>query len=520
LFVLVIFTFPVDAQVSPGELAKPHAQLEGMSNCTQCHHIGGQVRNQECLTCHTEITKLQNEKRGYHYFSEAAKKNCFDCHSEHHGRNFRIVNFNEKNFDHTKTGFVLTGKHSKINCFDCHKPEFIKDAKTTKRAGTFLGLRSICIDCHQDEHQSTLGSKCESCHSSDNFKPASKFKHETAKYALTGSHIKVECIKCHTTETKNGKKFQKFKGLQFESCNSCHQDFHKGKFGNKCESCHITESFRTIKNLEKFDHGKTNYPLISKHIFVKCTDCHKGGLNVKPKYEKCISCHNDYHVGEFNKNGSVTDCSVCHDINGFENTSYSVENHSKTKFNLTGSHLAIPCLTCHKKNTKWEFRLDGKACVNCHQNIHGNSITLQNYKGNNCEACHTTEKWNVVNFEHKLTGFELFGVHKKQDCSKCHSNKNEITNKIISFTTKSDCIICHKDVHVGQFIKNGIADCQRCHHFDNWKPDLFDHTQTSFQLDGAHLKQPCYKCHKTIVDEKGKYIKYKLGEVKCADCHS
>ena len=77
---LVIFTLPVDAQVSPGDLAKPHAHLEGMSNCTKCHNIGGQVRNQECLTCHTEITKLQNEKRGYHNSNEAAKKNCFDCH--------------------------------------------------------------------------------------------------------------------------------------------------------------------------------------------------------------------------------------------------------------------------------------------------------------------------------------------------------------------------------------------------------------------------------------------------------
>jgi len=514
-----MFTLPIDAQISPGDLSRAHANLEGISNCTKCHHIGEQVRNQECLSCHTEIAKLQIEKRGYHYFSEVAKKNCFDCHSEHHGRNFRIVNFNEKNFNHDKTGFILTGKHSKIKCEDCHKPEFIRDEKIKKRIGTFIGLRSACADCHQDVHKTTLGNKCENCHSSESFSPAVKFNHNNAKYVLNGAHVKVECIKCHPTEMENGKKYQKFKGLVFGSCNSCHQDIHKGKFGNKCESCHVTDSFRTIKNLEKFDHGKTNYPLIGKHVSVKCDDCHKGGLKVKPKYEKCISCHQDFHNGEFIKNGLQTDCTICHDLNGFNFTSFTIERHSSTKFSLTGGHLAIPCINCHKKNTKWEFRIDGSNCIKCHQNVHGESITLTSYKGNNCEKCHSTDRWSKVNFDHRLTKFELLGVHKEQDCRKCHSIKNEKTVKLISFTTKTECVACHKDVHAGQFKKNGIVDCGRCHHINNWKPDLFDHNKTTFPLEGAHLKQPCYKCHKTIVDEKGKYTNYKFGEVKCALCH-
>lgn len=517
---MIAFRSVTFGQISPGDLSQSHSQLEGMSNCTKCHNIGAQLRNNECLACHSDISKLQNEKRGYHSNAEVLRKNCFDCHSEHHGRKFRIINFNEKNFDHNKTGFGLTGKHTKLNCSDCHKTDFISDEKIKKHKNTFMGLRQTCNACHTDFHQSTLGGNCEKCHTTESFRPAPKFNHTNTNFALTGAHSKVECAKCHTIETKNGKKFQNFKGIAFSSCNPCHEDFHKGKFGNKCSSCHVTESFKTIKNIDNFDHNKTNYPLAGKHTEVKCLDCHKGGLNVKPKFEKCISCHSDYHKGDFVKNNLQTDCSACHDVGGFTFTSFTIERHAKSNFKLEGSHLAIPCQSCHQKNEKWKFKIDDVRCIACHKNVHGSSISKKMMKDDNCELCHSTENWSSVNFDHKQTRFELLGAHKKQDCKKCHTSKNLDTGIKISFSTKSECLVCHKDIHVGQFTKNGIVDCERCHHFDNWKPDRFDHNKTSFLLEGAHLKQPCYKCHKQVVDEKGKYIKYKFGEVKCALCHS
>lgn len=508
------------AQISPGDLSDLHSHLEGISNCTKCHHIGGQVRNQECLDCHSDIKKLQNDKRGYHASNDVIKKKCIECHSEHHGRNFRIVNINSKNFNHEKTGFLLSGKHSKVECSGCHKTEFMIEEKSKKHKGTFMGLHADCRGCHQDYHQTTLGSNCEKCHSAESFRPATKFNHDISNFALSGAHIKVECVKCHIIELKNGKNFQRFKNIEYKSCNSCHQDIHKGKFGNDCNSCHVTESFKKIKNLEKFDHAKTNYPLLGKHQNVKCTDCHKGGLNTKPKYEKCINCHSDYHVGEFTKNNYQTDCGVCHDVNGFSLTSFSTERHKETKFLLTGSHLAIPCQSCHQKNNKWKFRIDRGNCINCHRNVHGDSFSKKIYDDDICVTCHNSEKWNVVSFNHKLTGFELLGVHQKQDCRKCHLYKDQNSSEKISFRVKSECTTCHKDIHAGQFTNNDTADCARCHHFDNWKPDRFDHNKSRFKLEGAHLKQPCYKCHKTVVDEKGKYIKYKFDEVKCATCHS
>ena len=49
IFVIIITAimawYPVYGQISPGELAKVHLQLEGMSNCTQCHILGKKVSN-------------------------------------------------------------------------------------------------------------------------------------------------------------------------------------------------------------------------------------------------------------------------------------------------------------------------------------------------------------------------------------------------------------------------------------------------------------------------------------------
>ena len=52
------------AQLSPGDLTTAHADLEGMSNCTQCHDLGNKVTNAKCLECHKEIKALITRKEG------------------------------------------------------------------------------------------------------------------------------------------------------------------------------------------------------------------------------------------------------------------------------------------------------------------------------------------------------------------------------------------------------------------------------------------------------------------------
>ena len=119
---LVFLTFHGDAQLSPGDLASPHAHLEGIANCTKCHVIGNKVTNEKCLACHKEIDSRIDQRKGYHASSEVAGKDCFACHSDHHGRNFEIVRFDKEKFNHQLTGYKLTGAHLRQDCKACTPP--------------------------------------------------------------------------------------------------------------------------------------------------------------------------------------------------------------------------------------------------------------------------------------------------------------------------------------------------------------------------------------------------------------
>jgi len=69
LFILILVTgmvMPAGAQISPGDLTKSHAQLEGMLNCTKCHVLGDKVSNDKCLECHKELKARIDQKKGYH----------------------------------------------------------------------------------------------------------------------------------------------------------------------------------------------------------------------------------------------------------------------------------------------------------------------------------------------------------------------------------------------------------------------------------------------------------------------
>ena len=520
LFIIIFFfvqrnLFP---QISPGDLTKAHADLEGLSNCTKCHVLGDQVHNSKCLDCHEEIVELINLRRGYHSSSGVKERNCWSCHSEHHGINFRIINFIPKEFNHNKTGFELSGSHSKPECSSCHTNKFIVNSHLKKRSGTYLGLDKNCVSCHKDFHQETLGNNCSGCHNAEKFKPATGFSHDKADFKLTGSHKVVECIKCHPVEERKGEKFQKFKGVLFSSCSSCHRDVHQGKFGTDCKNCHSENSFHQI-NQSAFDHNKTNFPLLGKHSSVKCNDCHKTGISNKLKYEKCFYCHSDYHKGEFTGNGIQRDCSVCHNENGYTPSIYTIEKHNQIEFQLTGSHLAVPCAGCHYKNDTWHFKNIGKECINCHNNVHGQEISSKFMGNNNCSGCHNTKGWSTVLFEHNKTGFSLLGKHIEVSCRGCHFREiNNETPKEFKFASlKSNCLACHNDYHYGQF---NDSECEKCHTFNNWKPAKFDHNRSRFSLEGAHVKVECSRCHKIVNEKDASFVKYKIENFKCADCHS
>ncbi len=482
--------------------------------------MGKNVQEIKCLKCHKEIRKLVNLKRGFHSNKEVTSKKCWNCHGEHFGRNFEIIRFDEKKFNHKKSGYELIGSHKNLDCKKCHNSNFISDKKLKSKTKTFLGLNKNCITCHDDIHKGTLNNDCAKCHTMNKFTPAENFNHNDAKFVLTGKHKKVDCVKCHVIEKKGKEKFQKFTGLKFNNCNSCHKDVHKRRFGNDCKSCHNTESFNKISMTKNFNHNRTNFPLVGKHKSVSCKSCHKSSLSYKQKHKKCLDCHKDYHGGEFSSSGKPSDCVECHNEYGFSPSTYSVAEHNKSNFPLGGAHKAVACIECHLNNGKWKFRINGETCIACHKNVHGNSIDKKYFNKNKCEACHSTSSWKNVTFNHANTKFELIGVHKKTECASCHFDKSVLDEKAKHFITiNSKCSSCHDDVHRGQFVKENEGNCKSCHNFNNWNPVLFDHNKTNFKIEGAHKNVDCLECHKLVNDKKGNYVLYKIEDTRCISCH-
>ena len=231
---LFIFIVRLSGQISPGDLSEPHAHLKGLSNCTKCHILGEKVSNEKCLDCHLEIGIRITGGRGYHASTEVKGKECVECHSDHHGKNFQMIRFDTDHFDHALTGYNLHGAHTEVNCKSCHKVENIIDSKVKSKTSTYLGLDRKCQSCHTDTHQGTLSTDCASCHDFKAFKPASKFDHNRARFTLRGKHAQVDCLLCHKKSVQNGKEIQKFTGLSFGKCTSCHKDVHDNKFGQNC----------------------------------------------------------------------------------------------------------------------------------------------------------------------------------------------------------------------------------------------------------------------------------------------
>jgi nitrate/TMAO reductase-like tetraheme cytochrome c subunit len=207
-------------------------------------------------------------------------------------------------------------------------------------------------------------------------------------------------------------------------------------------------------------------------------------------------------------------------VTGFSTFSYSTEKHNQSKFKIEGAHLATPCFECHKKGKEWSFRGVGEKCVDCHKDVHVNLLDSKYYPEKRCENCHLVSVWSEVKFDHKTTNFALEGKHNQKTCRECHFKKEggyDIGQKFNKMN--GDCENCHSDIHRSQFREDQKTNCLRCHGFESWKAEKFNHNTTKFKLDGGHKNVACNKCHKEYNDENGRYINYKFKDLRCINCH-
>jgi hypothetical protein len=352
-----------------------HAKVE----CADCHTNGdfkAQIPFAKCMDCHKDAHKGQ-------FRSRADGGECASCHTVD---GFKPSIFSVK--DHAATQYPLEGRHVSVACDKCHLP------KGWKNEGTLFKITlTQCKDCHQDVHKGQFASapnqnRCESCHDLKGFKPArfSLARHKETRFPLTGAHVAVVCADCHKPVAAGSTLPVKYR-FEDRTCTTCHLDPHKGQFRERmavkradgtplgCEACHTTAKW---KELNRFDHSKTEFPLLGAHRGVACVDCHRApaletslrnvDFHAAPK--QCFACHKDPHAAQFATRKEGADCSGCHDSARWKPSRF--DHDKRTPFSLAGAHQNVACGDCHKLKRE----------------IEGVSVLFYKPTPRECKACH------------------------------------------------------------------------------------------------------------------------------------
>ena len=508
--------------------------------CTECHTetnwkvekfdhkitgypLRGKHFEIKCLDCHKQTPAIQKKGLGHFKFT-GLKQDCLSCHADQHKKNLSPKFQNGKcltchgetdwkipNFNHKVTGYALRGKHAEIKCLECHKQV---PAVEKKSAGNFkfVGLKSACLSCHEDEHRFggfksakyQRPNNCTECHSESSWKRDVRFDHSTStRFKLTGAHESTSCEECH---------------------------LQKMPFVENHDKSTPKKKGAALKPLVAGRMPASVPGKLSVGVY------HWNDLAQKD----CQTCHVSPHIGQFSAKLLQKRCTECHSTQSwYGQKDGKAFDHSKTRFPLDGGHVKVKCLDCHMKDGRKVYKFqtfDKKFCAECHVTPHKGQFSpaLTNPNdGGACFACHKTSNWDErLPFDHSRTRYPLNGAHGTLNCNECHVPMKErfetksahIKNKFVFANLESDkCLTCHSDVHKGQLKKN----CLECHNENKWKPVKFDHSkQSEYKLQFKHSELKCAECHKTVPGQfvtenkiSVPVVRYKPIASECLTCH-
>lgn len=379
-----------------------------------------------------------------------------------------------------------------------------KDCGACHRAFTPSAENGQCLACHKPIAADVRGKdgfhgrsprvaarECRACHvehkgrgfSIASFKPGS-LNHDQTDFALRGAHRRVTCRGCHEA----GDKFRQAP----KTCAACHaaDDVHRGRLGKDCASCHVETDWREIR---RFDHSKTGFPLVGNHQRAACASCHVG-QRWEGTPRNCVACHKEDDVHQGSRGPS---CESCHTPIGWKAVTF--DHDTDTNFPLEGRHEAVACEACH--GSRRERPKPPQDCVACHKedDVHGGNL------GPDCASCHSPASWTATAFDHdRRTRFPLRGAHRRIDCQACH------TRPVTEFKPPMTCVACHADdePHQGRL----GPKCENCHEPESWKGSArFDHGLTRFPLFGQHGQLDCTQCHRDLT--------FTAAGTQCYQCH-
>jgi len=281
--------------------------------------------------------------------------------------------------------------------------------------------KPVCANCHEQAYNTTAltahgakndaaGSMCQACHgdASEHLKDPMKAKppNPFGKGKATAAQKDAVCMNCHAGQRhlafwESGKHAKNevtcanchnihgkprnpsvtpytttSRPLESEICGSCHQQIRsailkpshhpitEGKV--KCSDCHNP-------------HGALSQSMVKQEtVNDQCKSCHadKRGPYVfshPPVEDNCLTCHNPHgssHAKLLNENAPNL-CQDCHDVARHPGTPYG----QGAGFLCTNvPNPANPnCKTEGAYNPSTNTRFIARACLNCHNAIHGSN---------------------------------------------------------------------------------------------------------------------------------------------------
>ncbi len=466
-------------------------------NCTACHKEPDfSSTSSQCIACHQD--DYQNSLNPNHVIAGLGQ-DCKLCHTTTPG--WKPARFES----HDGLYFpIYSGAHNGTwnSCNQCH----LNDQNFKEFS---------CVVCHinpenDEKHRNVQGyifndQACLACHpNGDNKNP---FDHNNTQFPLSGAHLTVDCIACHSAG---------YKGTSTD-CFSCHQnefdqsqnpDHQKLNLSTDCIQCHTTNPGWEPA---RFDQHDNYYELKGTHRIIsnECSSCHQGNYNNTPN--TCYGCHRSNYEQTMNPSHVSqqfsTQCTDCHSENAWIPATF---DHDGMYFPIySGKHQSVwaNCSDCHTDPGNFNTF----SCTICHlasetDPKHENVLGYW-YQDNACLACHPTGD-KLSQFDHNSTAYPLTGAHLQTECKLCHAGGFK--------GTPTQCLNCHQsDFDQSQNPDhqklNLSTDCMQCHTTNpGWNPARFDQHDQIYSIQGAHKSLDCAACHQG---------QYNNTPNTCAGCH-
>jgi len=206
--------------------------------CTDCHVNNNYSLNSTlCYSCHQkDYTGTTNPAHA----SAGFPTTCETCHD--------TINWTDSTFNHTNTGFALTGMHT-------------------------VPPR-VCSDCHVNNNYNLTSNTCITCHQSD-YNGTTNPAHSTGQNSVF--FPTAQCSTCHTTSAWTGATFNHTQYTRFST--------NHGNANGQCATCHINGGDYSVfqctgchgnNNPNNFQHDNVNGYVYNS---INCYQCHPSGNN-------------------------------------------------------------------------------------------------------------------------------------------------------------------------------------------------------------------------------------------------